>query len=325
MPEIRAEVLEQHTTALLEREGLPRGAAEAITDHLVHAELWGRASHGVSVRLPKILEEARNGLGRRRPEVVSDDRGTVVLDGLDGFGFLAAAHAAELLVERAGRHRVATVALRNSGHTGLLAYYLNRISRAGVIGLAFAHCMPVMAPHGAVEPFFGTNPIGFGFPADPAPVIIDLATSQTTYGEVARRRQNHEELEDGWAIDNRGAPTTDADEALAGALLPFGGYKGSALALAVQLIAGPTIGALPLPPRRVGYGLAFIGIAHDAFQDSREYYRGVAELLGAYHNVATTDGRGPHLPGRRYSQTVAEAPDTLIAVSAETARLLGLP
>ncbi len=324
MPLIRAHRLYERTVELLTAEGLESRDAQAVADHLVSAELWQRPTHGVSVRLPKILDEVRNGLGTRRPEVAADNGSAVVIDGHDGFGFVSGARAAELLIERARRHRIAAVAVRNSGHTGLMAYYLRIVARGEVAGIAFAHCMPLMAPHNASTAFFGTNPVGFGFPADPDPVIVDFATSKLTYGEVARCAQRGEALQEGCAVDGEGNPTTEPEAARQGALLPFGGHKGSALALAVQLLAGPLIGALPVPEPRVGYGLLLLGIAHDAFQSTAQYYGAADELLQAYQAVATQDGRGPHVPGQRFTRTLDTDPGTELDITPETARLLGV-
>ncbi len=324
MPSIRADTLFERTVELLTAEGLEFQDAQGIADHLVSAELWHRPTHGVSVRLPKILEEVRNGFGARRPEVSHDEGSTVVIEGHDGFGFLSGARAAGLLVERAHRHRIAAVAVRNSGHTGLMAYYLRIVAREGVAGMAFAHCMPLMAPHNASTVFFGTNPIGFGFPADPNPVIVDLATSKITNGEVARCAQRGETLQEGCAVDGEGNPTVDPEAAKQGALLPFGGHKGSAVALAVQLLAGPLVGALPVPKPRVGYGLLLLGVSHDAFQSSTQYYGAVDELLQAYRAVATKDAEVPHIPGQRFVRTLRNAPETEIDITPATARLLGV-
>lgn len=100
-----------------------------------------------------------------------------------------------------------------------------------------------MAPEGGVRPVFGTNPLGFAWPRrGNAPLVVDLATSAIARGEIQLRQRTGQQLPQGWAIDEDGNPTTDPARGLAGAQLTFGGYKGSAIALMVELLAGPLIG-----------------------------------------------------------------------------------
>ena len=100
-----------------------------------------------------------------------------------------------------------------------------------------------MAPAGGSLPLFGTNPVAFGWPrGDKPPFIFDMATSVAARGEIQLHQRAGKALPEGWGIDRQGQPTTDAGAVLAGAMLTFGGYKGSALAAMVELLAGPLIG-----------------------------------------------------------------------------------
>ncbi|RXY79639.1 oxidoreductase, partial [Klebsiella pneumoniae] len=100
-----------------------------------------------------------------------------------------------------------------------------------------------VAPAGGTRPLFGTNPIAFGWPRrDKPPFIVDMATSAAARGEIQLHQRAGKALPEGWGIDSQGQPTTDAAEVLNGAMLTFGGHKGSALAAMVELLAGPLIG-----------------------------------------------------------------------------------
>jgi LDH2 family malate/lactate/ureidoglycolate dehydrogenase len=102
-----------------------------------------------------------------------------------------------------------------------------------------------VAPHGGSKPVFGTNPFAFGWPRpDGAPFVFDFATSAVARGEIELHQRGGKSIPLGWALDAEGRPTTDPALGLAGAMLPFGGHKGTALALMIELLAGPMIGDL---------------------------------------------------------------------------------
>lgn len=111
------------------------------------------------------------------------------------------------------------------------------------MGLACTPSHAWVAPAGGTRPLFGTNPIAFGWPRrDKPPFIVDMATSAAARGEIQLHQRAGKALPEGWGIDSQGRPTTDAAEVLNGAMLTFGGHKGSALAAMVELLAGPLIG-----------------------------------------------------------------------------------
>jgi LDH2 family malate/lactate/ureidoglycolate dehydrogenase len=100
-----------------------------------------------------------------------------------------------------------------------------------------------VAPFGGAEKLLGTNPLTISFPTgSDEPVVLDMATSSGAYGRIVAASKERQPIPEGWAVDARGAPTTDAGAALAGALLPFGGHKGSGLAILLELLAGPLTG-----------------------------------------------------------------------------------
>jgi len=324
MPAVPIATLRESAARRLVEAGVPHEDAAVIIDHLLTAELWGRTTHGLSLRFPWVLRHAESGAGTRRPHVAEDWGGLVVLDGQDGFGYVSGNMAAHVLVERVERHGWATVAVRNSGHTGLIGYYLDKVARAGVVGLAFANCSPLMAPCGGREAFFGTNPITFAFPAEPDPVLVDMATSKISYGELVLLEQQGRELPPGCALDENGEPTTDPSAGRRGALLPFGEHKGSALAMAVQILAGLFLGGAPVPPGRKGYGLLLIGYARDTFAGPGRYEQGMKELLDQYLAVPPRAGMELHVPGRHRYENRRRQGDAPLEVTDELMELLGL-
>jgi LDH2 family malate/lactate/ureidoglycolate dehydrogenase len=167
----------------------------------------------------------------------------VRVDGRNGFAPAAHALGAPVLIEAAKAHGIAALALTNCYHFSSLWHDLTPLVDAGLTCWAFTIGQCIVAPHGGKERLMGTNPIAFGWPrGEQDPFVFDFATSAVARGEIELMGHRDESLPEGWGIDAQGQPTRDPREALAGALLPFGGHKGSALSMMVELLAGPLIG-----------------------------------------------------------------------------------
>lgn len=136
------------------------------------------------------------------------------------------------------------VGVRNSNHFGPAAYYVEKAVDRGCIGLAISNAPPNMAPFGGKSRFLGTNPVAIGVPAgEEPPLIFDASTSVVARGKIIVAAHSGKPIPEGWAIDSDGYPTTDAHRALAGAVLPFGGPKGSAISFIIDVFCGVLTGA----------------------------------------------------------------------------------
>ena len=165
------------------------------------------------------------------------------VDGQNGFAPAAYAIGLPALIEAAKNNGIAALALTNCYHFSALWHDLDPIVDAGLACWAFTVGQCIVAPHGGSRRLMGTNPIAFGWPRVGArSFVFDFATSVVARGEIELMGRARKALPPGWGIDAAGEPTLDPAQALAGALLPFGGYKGSALSMMVELIAGPLIG-----------------------------------------------------------------------------------
>jgi LDH2 family malate/lactate/ureidoglycolate dehydrogenase len=170
-------------------------------------------------------------------------------------GYLSHHRATLLAIEIAREHGISLVGVNDSISSGRIAYYMEMVAKAGFVGIQFTGSQSVVAAHGGILPVFGTNPIAFAFPCDPEPVIFDIGTSATNGGDVRLARRLGESLPEGVAIDKAGRPTQDPNAV--GAILPFGGYKGSGLAFIVQVFG--MLGGAPLQRDGVrGWGSLFI-------------------------------------------------------------------
>ena len=161
---------------------------------------------------------------------------SVLFDGGNQSGMLGMYYATRAVIERAKPHGFALVGVNNIWMSGRSAYYVEMVARAGLIGIHTVAAPPMVAPLGGARPALGTNPIAFGFPMDGDPLVIDLGTSAFMGTDLQFRQRLGIPLPEGVAIDEHGRPTTDAGAARRGAILPFGGHKGYALALAMHAL-----------------------------------------------------------------------------------------
>jgi LDH2 family malate/lactate/ureidoglycolate dehydrogenase len=207
-----------------------------LSDHLVDAALCGYEYSG----LPKILQIAANPKARqpRFPlRVLHQTEASVLFDGGNQSGMLALHRATDVAIDMATRRGCAFVGVTNSWMSGRSGYYVERMARADLIAIHTVGASTLVAPPGGARPALGTNPIAFGFPSDGDPLVVDLGTSAFPGTELDFCVLLGRELPEGVALDADGQPTRDPDEAKRGALLPFGDYKGFALALAMQALA----------------------------------------------------------------------------------------
>ncbi|MEM6439876.1 MAG: Ldh family oxidoreductase [Pseudomonadota bacterium] len=220
--------------------GVGDAVAASVARALVAAEAEGQVGHGFS-RLGDYAAQVRSGKINPRAEVRVTRRGpaSVLIDADRGFAYpaldAAIAHGAPL----ARRMGVAVMAVTNSHHCGALSVQVERLAREGLVGMMVANTPKAIAPWGAKEPLYGTNPIAFAAPAGEgeAPLVIDLSLSRVARGKVMTAKSSGLPISEGWALDADGAPTTDPEAALAGTMVPIGEAKGAALALMVEVLA----------------------------------------------------------------------------------------
>ncbi|MEN3280545.1 MAG: hypothetical protein V7607_1685 [Solirubrobacteraceae bacterium] len=233
-------------TTVLRAHGAGQEEADVQARVLVEADLRDRHSHGIQ-RLPTLVGRMRNGLLQPmvEPELRWVSDAFLAVDGGFGFGPATAMQAIAALLERAARTGVALAAVRRSSHLGMLAPYAERIADDRCVGIVLTTSEALVHPWGGRLPLVGTNPIAVAVPTAGDPFILDMSTSAISMGQVLAFDQRGLELPEGAAVDADGLPTRDAGRARAGALSPFGGAKGYALGLAVELlVAGLTTTAL---------------------------------------------------------------------------------
>lgn len=316
---------------VLVRHGCDAANAGAIAGNMVAAERDGSASHGV-FRLPAHVRSLGNGKanGRADPRVERLAPAIVRVEGDRGFAPLAQARGLPVLAEAARAHGLAAMAIVRTIHFAALWPEVEWLCGQGLAGLACTSSPPYVAPFGGTRPMFGTNPIAFGWPAAPLPVVYDMATAAMARGEIAVAARDGHAVPPGVGLDASGQPTTDPAAILkGGAQLPFAGHKGAAIALMVDLLAGPLIGevtSLECGAEDNGDGGAGVGGEFLIALDPARF--GAPDALArAAGLIAALGGAGARLPGarRHRNRARAEAAGTVelpAALHAEIAALL---
>ncbi len=219
--------------------------ADATARSIRDAEAEGIRTVGLSY-LPTYCDHVACGKvdGTAVPVVSQPRPGTVVVDAGLGFCHPAFEAGEPTLVAAARANGIAVLVLTHSYSAGVLGWFVDRLAREGLVAMMFANSSALMAPHGGMRPFFGTNPIAWAAPrVDGPPVVADLSSSAVAWVKVNAAAQAGETIPLGWALDADGNPTTDAQAALAGSMAPSGGHKGSALALLVDVMSGGVAGS----------------------------------------------------------------------------------
>ncbi len=283
--------------------GVTEANLDPVAASVVAAEAEGIRSHGLA-RLPTYCEHARVGKvdGAAEPVAERPSPGALKVDARDGFAHPAIDLGLGELPDMARETGIAAMAVRNSYNCGVVGYHVERLADRGLLALGFVNAPASIAPFGAKDPVFGTNPVACAVPRpDGAPLVIDQSSSVVAKSEIVVHKQKGEAIPEGWALDAAGAPTTDPEAALAGGtMVPFGGHKGANQALLVELLAAVLTGAtLSLdassfatndggPPRT---GQFFIAMAPETFGGSR-YPDRLTRLL-----TAVSEQDGGRLPG----------------------------
>lgn len=221
--------------AVLLRIGYSAENAAIVADHLIDAALCGYEYSG----LPKILEIAQAAKARLPTTAMRTLKETPVsalIDGGNHVGMVSMFHATQVAIDKAQAQGFALVGVTNSWMSGRGAYYVERIAQAGLVAIHTVSAASLVAPHGGARAAMGTNPISFGFPGEPKPLVIDLGTSAFMGTELGLYIRRGLPLPEGVAIDREGRPTRDAAQAREGAILPLAGHKGFALALAMKAL-----------------------------------------------------------------------------------------
>lgn len=278
-----ASALLQFGTSIFERLGLTQPHAATVAECLVKANLRGLDSHGV-MRIPIYAKRLRLGLVNPRPSLALSRvaASAALLDGDDGMGMVVGTRAMGEAVAIARETGIGMVGVRRSTHYGMAAYYVLQAIAADCIGFAFTNSSPGMPPYGGSKPVLGVNPLAVGVPAGQRlPIVLDMAMSIIARGKMRLAGMHGEAIPEGLGRDSQGRPTTDGMQVFGGgSVLPFGGPKGSALAIWMEIMGGVLTGAAFAGqmkslyedfsgPQRIGH--VFMAIRPDLFMPMADF------------------------------------------------------
>jgi LDH2 family malate/lactate/ureidoglycolate dehydrogenase len=292
--------------AAMRGAGFDDDDARILTDHVLDAALCGYEYSG----LPKLLNvvDAPAFKRPRKPVAVVRETGpAAVLDGGNNNGMIAGYRATQATIERAAANGLAIVSMGNTQMTGRSAYYCEMIARAGFVVIHTVASPRSVAPFGGTRPALGTNPIAFGFPTEGGPLVIDMGTSAFMGTDLQFRSRIGTPIPEGVALGPNGHPTTDANAARRGALLPFGGpeggYKGFGLALAMDALGALAAGTRA--EKDIG-GYLFIAFRPDLFLPAEDYRREVSKRIETIKATPRQEGVDEiRIPGERAYATRA--------------------
>jgi Malate/L-lactate dehydrogenases len=226
---------------------------------------------------------------KSRPQIEREGKITAVIDGKHYVGQVAARMAMILAIKKAKEHGVGIVTVRRAGHSGRLADYMEMATEQGLIGMGAASVGSATTTlYGGMKPITGTNPMAFGIPTRSGqPILLDFATASMSMGEIQRRVAKKEAIPDGVIMDGNGQPTNDFNAFRGpprGVFLPFGGYKGSGVALVTEilggLLSGNGLGKHWWTKGGHGVnGLFLQAFAIEEFQELNSFYDKVDELI----------------------------------------------
>jgi LDH2 family malate/lactate/ureidoglycolate dehydrogenase len=235
MPTVPVTELTRFCEEILQGGGVPSHKAEITAACLVASNLRGVDSHGIQL-LPFYIDQLLAGEmdAHTDGEVISEAGACLTFDGKNGIGQWIAETCCGHAVRIAGRQGMAMVVARESNHFGAAAWWAQKMRAAGQIGIVMCNASPLVPPWQGMQGRMGTNPICMSVPG---PWLLDMATTTVAAGKIFKAFLNHQpEIPAGWAFNSEGVPTTDTAEAYKGMLMPLGGYKGSGLAMMVEIL-----------------------------------------------------------------------------------------
>ena len=219
--------------------------AKILSDTIMRAERDGSLSHGL-FRLPAYVAalKSKKVNGKARPELKNIAPSIIKVLGNNAFAPMVLSVGIPAVINLAKKNGVAVLAITNSHHMAALWPETEAIAEEGLVGFACTSYKPAVAPAGAIKPLFGTNPISFAWPRPGKnPVVYDMATASMAMGEVQVAKREGHKVPLGTGLNKEGKETTNPSEITdGGVLLPFGGYKGSSIAMMVELLAGALLG-----------------------------------------------------------------------------------
>ncbi len=300
-------------------QGVSEAHARIFAQRMIEADLRGMHGHGL-MRLAPYSRRIQEGGYNLSPDIRATRETPVsaLVEGDNGLGQVIMTFAAELAIKKAKESGLAWIGVSGGNHAGAGGVYAALALPHDLIGMymavANANHMP---PWGGVDMLLSTNPIAYAIPAGEEPgFVLDMATTVASYGKVKVYAQAGKTMPEGWMIDRKGEPLTDASRSDEGFLLPIGGHKGYGLNMVIGMLAGimnsAAFGSDVVDFNKdfttpLNTGQAFFAMRPDLFRDLDEFKAGMDRSIREIKHSTPMEGKGPiRIPGE---QAVAREKD----------------
>ncbi len=296
---LNAESLTRFAYQLLTAAKVAHPKADLVAKSLVAANLRAVDSHGLQL-LPYYLDQIRVGNISIETDghIVSESGACLAYDGETGIGQWISDICCGHAIRLAREHGIAIVTARQSNHFGAAAFWAQRISAAGHLGIVMCNASPLVAPWQGKEPRFGTNPLCMSVPG-PNAWLLDMATTTVALGKILNAKYHgRTAIPSGWAMDSEGVATTDTETALNGLLMPLGGYKGSGLAMMAEILCAvlgggamsTQLGGIRVHDQPMRTSHVFIAVDIARFMPLDEFQQRMRTLVEMVKSSATATG-----------------------------------
>jgi LDH2 family malate/lactate/ureidoglycolate dehydrogenase len=297
MPLISSSSLTRFSEDILTAAGVPPHKAAIAARCLISANLRGVDSHGIQL-LPFYVEQllAREMDPAADGRVISESGACLHFDGQNAIGQWVAETCCGHAIRIARANGVGLVVAKESNHFGAAAWWAQKMRDAGQIGIVMCNASPIVPPWQGKEGRLGTNPICMSLPG---PWLLDMATTTVAAGKIFKAFLNGQpQIPAGWAFDFEGVPTTETAAAYKGMLMPLGGYKGSGLAMMVEILCAVLgggamaneLGGIRFRGKPVRVSQTFVAIDIARFMPVEEFTARMEKLVGIMKSTAVAPG-----------------------------------
>lgn len=312
--------IEQLKTLIMKKfitVGVPEKDAKIVAEVLAFAEMRGISTHGV-MRLEHYINRIQHNSIKANPTIKKTSINDVIVkvDGDAGLGHIVAKIAIDEAAERAKQFGIGLSIINNTSHSGAIGYYVHEVAQQNLIGIAFTQADPLVAPFGGRKAMLGANPIAYGVPTKIGyPLVLDMSTSEVSFGKVMIARENNEEIPTTWGLNEAGEPTSNPHEVKA--LQSMAGAKGYGLAMLVDILAGvlagvpfgqhiePMYGNLSAPRN---LGQLFIVLNPEHFVGTKYFIEQIQQMVDELHESPKAPNvEKIYVPGERSYENVKRA------------------
>lgn len=264
------------------KNGFKPSEAALMVDNFIEAELAGKSSHGLSkiLWLLNNLDRFPIATDGEDIEIIRETPVSLLIDGKKKTGFYVLNEAMDRGINKAKKSGMVAIGLTNTAATtGYMAQYARKATDAELIAFIFTGSPSRLVPYGTSQKLWGTNPMTVGIPTGQLPLILDMATSKITFGDLMNALNSQQPLAEGVAVDAEGNITTDAAKAKAGGILPIADHKGSGLAFVVEILAGGLTTSMMGQTVKGGWGSFALLIDPEIMRDKADFYEDVQQAI----------------------------------------------